>query len=80
MPAWATLTVPWPWTKSCAGHVGSFRFHADQMPAEDNLDGDTMAILLEGLRRMDESSVLEKPQDSQAVAAPAPVPAPAAPL
>jgi CRP-like cAMP-binding protein len=43
--------------------VGSFRFQPDQMLPVDNLDGDTMSILLEGLRRMDESSVLEKTQD-----------------
>lgn len=40
--------------------TGSFRFHTDQMPAEDNLDGDTMAILMEAMRRMDESSIMEK--------------------
>jgi CRP-like cAMP-binding protein len=39
---------------------GSFRFHADEMPEDSNLEGDTMAILLEALRRMDESSILEK--------------------
>jgi CRP-like cAMP-binding protein len=43
--------------------AGSFRFHPDQIPAEGNLNGDTMAILLEALRRMDESSVLEKTAD-----------------
>jgi CRP-like cAMP-binding protein len=43
--------------------TGSFRFHPDQMPPGDNLDGDTMSILLEGLRRMDESSVMEKAQE-----------------
>ncbi|MEO6094849.1 MAG: DUF4388 domain-containing protein [Fibrobacteria bacterium] len=43
--------------------VGSFRFHPDQMLPVDNLDGDTMSILLEALRRMDESSVLEKAED-----------------
>ncbi|MEO7424774.1 MAG: DUF4388 domain-containing protein [Fibrobacteria bacterium] len=42
---------------------GSFRFNPDQLPPEANLDGDTMAILLEALRRMDESSVLEKMPD-----------------
>lgn len=42
---------------------GSFRFNPDQLPPEANLDGDTMAILLEALRRMDESSVLEKAPD-----------------
>ncbi len=42
---------------------GSFRFHPDQLPADLNLDGDTMAILLEGLRRMDESSIVEKATD-----------------
>ncbi|HKP94631.1 MAG TPA: cyclic nucleotide-binding domain-containing protein [Fibrobacteria bacterium] len=43
--------------------TGSFRFNPDQVPPEANLDGDTMAILLEALRRMDESSVLEKTAD-----------------
>jgi CRP-like cAMP-binding protein len=42
---------------------GSFRFNPDQVPPEANLDGDTMAILLEALRRMDESSILEKMPD-----------------
>lgn len=60
--------------------TGSFKFHPDQMPSEDNLDGDTMSILLEGLRRMDESSVLEKPLDGQAVTAPAPAPETTAPI
>lgn len=60
--------------------AGSFKFHPDQMPSEDNLDGDTMSILLEGLRRMDESSVLEKGPDGQPVAVHAPAPAPAAPI
>jgi CRP-like cAMP-binding protein len=43
--------------------AGPFRFLPDQLPGEANLDGDTMAILLEGLRRMDESSVMEKMPD-----------------
>lgn len=42
---------------------GSFRFNVDQMPEESNLDGDTMAILLEALQRMDESSIMEKTPD-----------------
>jgi CRP-like cAMP-binding protein len=45
---------------------GSFRFNPDQLPPESNLDGDTMAILLEALRRMDESSVVEKLPDGMA--------------
>lgn len=40
--------------------AGSFRFLNDQPPGDANLDGDTMAILLEALRRMDESSVIER--------------------
>ncbi len=47
---------------------GSFRFHADEAPPLRNLDGDTMAILLEALRRMDESSMLEKSVDSLSAA------------
>lgn len=39
---------------------GSFRFHPDEMPQVSNLEGDTMAILLEALRRMDESTIMEK--------------------
>lgn len=40
--------------------TGSFRFLPGQDPGERNLDGDTLAILLEALRRMDESSVVER--------------------
>jgi len=39
---------------------GSFRFLPEQSPGERNLDGDTMAILLEALRRLDESTILAK--------------------
>jgi CRP-like cAMP-binding protein len=39
---------------------GSFRFLPQQSAGERNLDGDTMAILLEALRRLDESSILAK--------------------
>lgn len=39
---------------------GAFRFLPEQAPGERNLEGDTMGILLEALRRMDESTVLEK--------------------
>jgi CRP-like cAMP-binding protein len=42
---------------------GSFRFLPQQSPGERNLDGDTMAILLEGLRRLDESSIIAKTED-----------------
>jgi CRP-like cAMP-binding protein len=38
---------------------GSFQFHTDQAPPEINLEGDTMTILLDALRRMDESTLLE---------------------
>ena len=41
---------------------GSFRFHADDPAGKANLKGDTMAILLEALRRMDESKVMERSQ------------------
>ncbi len=44
---------------------GSFRFHAGEVPDKRNLEGDTTAILLEGLRRLDESSVLEKSTEGQ---------------
>lgn len=40
--------------------AGAFRFLPDQSPEESNLDGDTMALLLEALRRLDESSILER--------------------
>lgn len=40
--------------------AGSFRFQGHEPPPEANLEGDTMAILLEALRRQDESSVIEK--------------------
>jgi CRP-like cAMP-binding protein len=39
---------------------GSFRFNGDEALPAANLEGDTMGILLEALRRMDESSILEK--------------------
>ncbi len=39
---------------------GSFRFLADEKSAERNLSGDTMVLLLEALRRMDESTMMEK--------------------
>lgn len=39
---------------------GAFRFNGDESLPSANLEGDTMAILLEALRRLDESSVLEK--------------------
>jgi len=39
---------------------GSFRFLPQQSAGERNLDGDTMAILLEALRRLDESSIIAK--------------------
>jgi len=42
---------------------GSFRFLPQQSPGEHNLDGDTMAILLEALRRLDESSIIAKTED-----------------
>jgi len=45
---------------------GSFRFHPDEMPEDSNLEGDTMAILLEALRRLDESTILEKAPASAA--------------
>jgi hypothetical protein len=40
--------------------AGSFRFQGHEPPPEPNLEGETMAILLEALRRLDESSVIEK--------------------
>jgi CRP-like cAMP-binding protein len=40
--------------------TGAFRFLPDQPPADRNLDGDTLAILLEALRRLDESTIFEK--------------------
>lgn len=40
--------------------AGAFRFNGDEALSSPNLEGDTMAILLEALRRMDESSVIEK--------------------
>jgi CRP-like cAMP-binding protein len=42
---------------------GSFRFLPQQSAGERNLDGDTMAILLEALRRLDESSIIAKAED-----------------
>ena len=39
---------------------GGFRFNGEEALPAPNLEGDTMALLLEALRRMDESSVLEK--------------------
>lgn len=47
--------------------TGSFRFHPDEALPVRNLKGDTMAILLEALRCMDESSVMEISQDNQSV-------------
>lgn len=44
--------------------AGAFRFNGDEVPPAANLEGDTMAILLEALRRMDESSFIEKAPDS----------------
>ena len=43
--------------------AGAFRFNGDEALPGANLEGDTMAILLEALRRMDESSVMEKAPD-----------------
>lgn len=42
---------------------GSFRFDGEEALPVPNLEGDTMAILLEALRRMDESAILEKAPD-----------------
>lgn len=39
---------------------GSFRFHSDESPPEANIEGENMAILLDALRRMDESTMLER--------------------
>lgn len=47
---------------------GSFRFIGDEALPTPNLEGDTMAILLEALRRMDESSILEKAPDGYTAA------------
>jgi CRP-like cAMP-binding protein len=48
--------------------TGSFHFHADEAPPDRNLEGDTMVILLDALRRMDESSMVEKaPEDRASV-------------
>ncbi len=40
--------------------TGSFRFSSGEAMPTANLDGDTMGILLETLRRLDESSVLDR--------------------
>jgi CRP-like cAMP-binding protein len=42
---------------------GMFRFNADEPPLPANLNGDTMSILLEALRCMDESAIVEKTPD-----------------
>lgn len=42
---------------------GPFRFNGEEALPAANLEGDTMGILLEALRRMDESSILEKAPD-----------------
>jgi CRP-like cAMP-binding protein len=39
---------------------GSFRFASGEAAPPANLDGDTMAILLDAVRRLDESSILER--------------------
>lgn len=44
--------------------AGAFRFDGDEALPAPNFEGDTMAILLEALRRMDESSVMEKSPDN----------------
>src|SRR5688500_20128211 len=44
--------------------AGAFRFNGDEALPAPNLEGDTMAILLEALRRMDESSFMEKAPDA----------------
>jgi CRP-like cAMP-binding protein len=54
MPATMAVDEVLRWTK------GAFRFLPDQPPADRNLDGDTLAILLEALRRLDESTIFEK--------------------
>lgn len=41
---------------------GSFRFASGEAAPPANLDGDTMAILLDAVRRLDESSILERLQ------------------
>ncbi len=46
--------------------TGTFRFHTDEAPPAQNLEGDTMAILLDALRRMDESTMIEKSPEDQA--------------
>lgn len=43
--------------------TGSFRFSAEGPLPPANLEGDTMALLLEALHRMDESSVVEREPD-----------------
>jgi CRP-like cAMP-binding protein len=40
--------------------TGAFRFNGDEELPAPNFEGDTMAILLEALRRMDESTFMEK--------------------
>lgn len=42
---------------------GAFRFNSEEALPAQNMEGDTMAALLEALRRMDESTVLEKAPD-----------------
>ena len=40
--------------------TGSFQFNVHEAPPQENVNGDTMALILDTLRRLDESAMIEK--------------------